>query len=99
MTTHTLEVTDVPEDLLQLLDQRAERQAKDRSAYVRDLLRRDLKTAATPEDSMAEVLAPFHAAVQASGTTEEEAINVFEAALREVRTERRQKTVDPQRPL
>lgn len=41
--THTLEVTEVDDDLLQLLDQRASQQAQDRSAYVRDLLRRALE--------------------------------------------------------
>ncbi len=100
MTTYTLEVTDVPEDLLQLLDQRAKRQAKDRSAYVRDLLRQDLKNSAESEVSMADVLAPFHEAVRASGSTEEEAIDVFDEALREVRAERRQKApTDAQRTL
>lgn len=41
--THTLEVTEVDDDLLQLLDQRASQQAQDRSAYVRDLLQRALE--------------------------------------------------------
>ena len=100
MTTYTLEVTDVPEDLLQLLDRRAKRQAKDRSAYVRDLLRQDLKNGAESEMSMADVLAPFHEAVRASGSTEEEAIDVFDEALREVRAERRQtRSTNAQRPL
>lgn len=98
MATYTLEVTDVPEDLLQLLDQRVRRQAKDRSAYIRDLLRRDLKSAETAEESMAEALAPFHDAIRASGSTEEEAITIFDDALREVRAERR-KSTDTQRAL
>ena len=34
---------EVDDDLLQLLDQRASQQAQDRSAYVRDLLRRALE--------------------------------------------------------
>lgn len=42
MTTHTIEVTDVDEDLLRRLDQRAHQQGQDRSAYLRDLLRRAL---------------------------------------------------------
>ena len=42
MTTYTIEITDIPDDLLLHLDQQAQKQAKDRSAYIRDLLRRDL---------------------------------------------------------
>lgn len=98
MTTYTLEVTDVPEDLLQLLDQRVRGQTKDRSAYIRDLLRQDLKSSAESEVSMAEILAPFHNAVQASGSTAEEAFGIFEEALREVRAERH-RSDDTQRTL
>ncbi len=90
MTTHTLEVTDVPEDLLQLLDQRARQHAKDRSAYIRDLLWQDLSISAASAESLADVLAPFHAAVQAAGVTEGEAVDVFEETLRQTRAERRQ---------
>ena len=95
MTTYTLEITDVPEDLIELLDQRAQRQAKDRSAYIRELLRRDLQSQSVPEgnmmeNGMTEALAPFHEAVQASGYTAEEAIEFFDQALKEVRQERRE---------
>jgi len=44
-------------------------------------------TARTP---MVEVLAPFHEAVRASGLSEEEAIEIFDQALREVRAQRKQ---------
>ena len=98
MATYTLEVTDVPEELLQLLDLRVQHQAKDRSAYIRDLLRQNLKNTQPPEENrakaaenMAEVLAPFHEAIQASGSTEAEAIGIFDEALREARAERRGK--------
>ncbi len=87
MTTHTLEVTEVPEDLLHLLDLRAHQQATDRSAYIRDLLRRDLEKTPMSEKTMTEVLAPFHEAVKESGYTEEEAIGFFDEALKEVRRE------------
>lgn len=93
MTTHTIEVTDIDEELLRSLDKRASQQAQDRSAYVRDLLRRDLAGMPTPvpEGSVAEALAPFHEAVRESGYTEEEVIGFFDEALREVRAERRAK--------
>lgn len=42
MTTHTIEVTDIDEDLLRRLNQRARHQGQDRSACIRDLLRRAL---------------------------------------------------------
>lgn len=87
--TQTLQVTDVPEDLIYLLDQRANQQAKDRSAYIRDLLRQDLENTSASEKSMAEALAPFHEAVRESDYTEEEAIGFFDQALQEVRQERR----------
>lgn len=90
MTTQTLQVTDVPEDLIHLLDQRAGQQATDRSAYIRDLLRRDLERTPASEKSMAETLVPFHEAVRESGYTEEEAIGFFNQALQEVRQERRE---------
>ena len=86
--TYTLEVTDVPEDLIELLDRRVRQQAKDRSEYIRDLLTRDLKSRSEAE-TMTEVLAPLHEAVQLSGCTEEEAIGAFDEALREVRAARR----------
>jgi metal-responsive CopG/Arc/MetJ family transcriptional regulator len=90
MITQTLQITDVPEDLIHLLDQRASQQATDRSAYIRDLLRRDLERTSASEKSMAETLAPFHEAVRESGCTEEEAIGFFDQALQEVRQERRE---------
>jgi metal-responsive CopG/Arc/MetJ family transcriptional regulator len=49
MITQTLQITDVPEDLIHLLDQRASQQATDRSAYIRDLLRRDLERTSASE--------------------------------------------------
>jgi metal-responsive CopG/Arc/MetJ family transcriptional regulator len=42
MTTHTIEVTDIEEDLIQRLNLRAFQQGQDRSVCIRDLLRRAL---------------------------------------------------------
>lgn len=101
MTTHTIEVTDIDEDLLRSLDKRASQQAQDRSAYVRDLLRRDLAEthgraeAPATQKTFAEILAPIHESVRQSGYTEEEVIGFFDEALREVRAERRQKAKTP----
>ena len=43
MTTYTIEITDVPDDLLLRLDQQAQQQGIDRSALIRDLLQRAIK--------------------------------------------------------
>ncbi len=40
MTTHTIEVADIDDDLLRRLDERAQQQGLDRTAYMRGLLRR-----------------------------------------------------------
>ncbi len=51
MTTYTIEVTDVPDDLLLHLDQRAQQQGRDRSACIRDLLQKAIK-----EEELTEVI-------------------------------------------
>lgn len=91
MTTHTIEVTDIDEDLLRRLDQRARYQAKDRSAYVRDLLRRDLarEEAKAADKTFTEILAPIHESVRQSGMSEEEVIGLLDETLADVRRERR----------
>ena len=48
----------------------------------------------TTEKTMAKILAPFHEAIQMSGLTEEEAICVFDEALREVRAERKSRAAN-----
>ena len=91
--THTLEVTEVDDNLLELLDQRASQQAQDRSAYVRDLLRRDLTAMqsgpALGKRTFAQILAPVHESVQQSGMTEAEVDALLTETLADVRRERR----------
>ncbi len=90
--THTLEVTEVDDDLLQLLDQRASQQAQDRSAYVRDLLRRDLTAQAGSsfgKRTFAQILAPVHESVQQSGMTEAEVDALLDETLADVRRKSR----------
>lgn len=64
------------------------------AAYLREMIRRDLAAAsglapAAPKPSLDEVLAPLREEVRASGITEEELDTLFDAALKEVRAERR----------
>lgn len=101
--THTIEVTGIPEEMLERLDSRArERHATDRSEYVRELIARDLSSgpevsdtpAAKKEKTMAEVLAPIQESVRQSGMTTEEVNALLDETLRDVRWERRRKRED-----
>ncbi len=63
--THTIQITGIPEEMLERLDSRArERHVADRSEYVRELIARDLSggssvaPAEKQEQTIAEVLAP-----------------------------------------
>ena len=95
MTTHTIEVTDIDEDLLRSLDKRASQQAQDRSTYVRDLLRRDLAEthgragAPATQKTFAEILTPIHESVRQSGMTPDEVNALLDETLADVRRERR----------
>lgn len=93
MTTHTIEVTDIDEDLLRRLDQRAGQQGQDRSAYLRDLMQRDLAREGTKaaDTTFAEILTPIHDAVRRSGMSEEEVMILLDETLVDVRRERRQR--------
>lgn len=94
MAMHVLEIP-VTDEEFALLD------ARSRSAglpgpvaYLREMIRRDLAaangaapTAAKP--SLNEILAPLRDEVRASGITEQELDALFDAALKQVRAERR----------
>ena len=65
--THTIEVP-IPDGLLQLVDQRAQRAGLDRAEYIRVVLSRDVDL----HTSLDEILEPFRSEVAASGMTEDE---------------------------
>ncbi len=93
MTTHTIEVTDVDEDLLRRLDQRAHQQGQDRSAYLRDLVQRDLarQGAKAADKTFTEILTPIHDSVRWSGMSDEEVVGLLDETLADVRRERGQR--------
>ena len=66
-------------------------------AYLKDFVRRGPAAPAIPDApvsadmTFAEILAPLHAEVAASGITDEELDTLFDQALKEVRAERRER--------
>jgi metal-responsive CopG/Arc/MetJ family transcriptional regulator len=94
MASHTIEVTGISDELLQLLDERVRSQhAPGRADYVRELIRRDVLCAAdtpTPQrGSFREILAPVHVETHRQGRTDAEVDQDIDEAIREYRTERR----------
>lgn len=97
MGMHVIEVTGIPDDLMQLLDERVRETGGDRDAFIRDLLRKELQEGPEADRSeephadmtFEEILSPVHRQVAGSGTTDEELDELFEEALQEVRSERR----------
>ncbi len=89
---YTIEVTDIPEDLLQRLDERARTTGRDRSQVIRELIARELGAEEPPlaSHSFDAVLAPIREGFTESGLSEEEATDLLEAGLRAVRAEKRQ---------
>lgn len=97
MASHTIKVTGVSDELLQLLDQRIQAQhATGRAEYIRELIRRDVLT----EESLPqgrrfrEIVAPVHAATPAD-ETEEESDAFVDDLIGTVRRERRQNRTAP----
>jgi len=97
MASHTIKVTGVSEELLQLLDRRVQvQQAAGRAEYIRELIRRD---ALADEDqsqrrSFRDIVAPVHAATP-DEETEEESEAFGEDLLATVRRERRERPAGP----
>ncbi|MCG6135398.1 MAG: ribbon-helix-helix domain-containing protein [Nostoc sp. LLA-1] len=53
MDNHKIEVTGISEPLLKLIDERIRHQGSDRSAYIRDLIERDIwGTSSTKKDTL-----------------------------------------------
>ena len=78
-SVHTIEVTGVPEETLRLLDKHILQQGGDRSAYIRELFDRELRS-----PTLTELLAPFRKQVDDSGMSEDELNDLFEEARDEV---------------
>jgi hypothetical protein len=88
----SIQLPEIPEELLHRLDERARRAGVDRGTYVRQLIERDL----LPPDSrmpFRDILAPLHAASQ--GTSEGELERLVTEELNAARRERRD---SPHRP-
>jgi hypothetical protein len=84
--TLSIQLPEIPEELLRKLDERACRAGVDRATYVRQLIERDIP----PPDSrmtFGEILAPVHAASQ--GTSEDELEKLVTEELNAARRERR----------
>jgi hypothetical protein len=98
MGAHTIEIAGIPDELLDLLDQRVRHCGGDRASFIRDLIRKELQRDAPPSGgdprsptptSFAEILTPVHEQAAASGMTEEELDRLFEEARDRVRDEKR----------
>ena len=98
METHTIEVTGVPDDLLELLNERVRECGGDRAGFIRELIQKELQPTPQPSDedprpharmSLTEILAPIHQQAAESGLTDEELDRLFEDAREQVREEKR----------
>lgn len=93
MASHTIKVTGVSDELLQLLDQRIQaRHATGRAEYIRELIRRDVLPAESrPQGrTFRDIVAPVHAAEPAE-ETEGEIEEFVDDLIAAVRRERREK--------
>jgi|HubBroStandDraft_1064217.scaffolds.fasta_scaffold488482_2 hypothetical protein len=85
----TIELRDVPPELLSELDERAKERGLDRESYVLRLIERNLhEQGATFE----EILAPIREDVRATGMTEQEIEAFVDAEVAAARRERRERT-------
>ena len=90
VTTHTIQVTEVPDDLLRRLNERARALGRDRSRVIVEILAEGLESNPSPDHkTFDDVLAPIRRGFAESGMTEEEANELLENELRAVRAERR----------
>jgi len=94
MASHTIKVTGVSGELLQLLDERIQAQhSTERSEYIRELIRRDVLGApaygvSLRSRSFREILAPVHEETLQQGVPDDEMDQDIEDAIRETRAER-----------
>ena len=81
--TRTIEVP-IPDDLLQLVDERARKSGLKLEDYIRTVLSREV----TGTPSISEILAPFREQVKTSGATDEDLARLFSTAREELYRER-----------
>ena len=87
--TRTIELP-LPEELLRLVDERAQTAGLPRDAYIRAVLSKDV----TGEPSISEILAPFRDQVASSGTCDEELDRLFSQARDESYQARNSHSID-----
>lgn len=87
--TRTIELP-IPEELLRLVDERAQSAGLKREAYIRAVLSKDV----TGEPSISEILAPFRDQVAGSGISDEELDRFFAEARAEAYRERSPRRID-----
>jgi hypothetical protein len=87
--TQTIEIP-LPEELVRLVDAKAQSAGLKRDAYIRAVLSRDV----TGAPSISEVLAPFRDQVASSGITDPELEQLFNEAREESYRERTARTTD-----
>jgi hypothetical protein len=87
--TRTIELP-IPEELLRLVDERAQTAGLPREAYIRAVLSKDVRS----EPSISEILAPFRDQVAGSGISDEELNRLFSQAREESYRERSPHQVD-----
>lgn len=87
--TRTIEIP-LPEELLRLVDERAQTAGLAREAYIRAVLSKDV----TGEPSISEILAPFRDQVAGSGIGEEKLDRLFSQAREESCRERNSSRID-----
>ena len=85
----TIEIP-LPDELLQLVDERARTAGVPREAYIRAVLSRDVSA----EPSISEILAPFRDQVESSGISDDALDQLFSEAREEARTDRNSRTFD-----
>jgi hypothetical protein len=87
--TRTIELP-LPEELLRLVDERAQTAGLPRDAYIRAVLSKDV----TGEPSISEILAPFRDQVASSGIGDDELDRLFSQAREESYQERSLRRID-----
>jgi hypothetical protein len=84
----TIELRDLPPELLSELDERARQRGLDRQAYVLRLIERNLLDQSATFD---EILAPVREDFKATGMTEQELEAFVDAEVADARRERRER--------
>lgn len=101
---NTIELTNIPDNLLKLLDERVRQTGGDRTEYILKLIQKDLLETspgfhddARPHADMTfeELLLPVHQQVKESGITGEELDDLFEEIREEVWLELQKKSGSP----